>query len=214
VAIAQVNNEQNVLDKRLSALQLYPDELTDVDNIGSENYVERVLAHFGARHIRGSAVGFAPDGKFITRSYEPFLRSVFSQIESKRSVEIGTLFGVTTALLAHYAEEVVTIDMYYQQMFSYLTHFFGVAGKIRSIIIDCNEAKKEFLDQIDFDFAFIDAEHTYDGVKFDFECVKKCGRVLFHDYGLRNHPGVTEFINELPGKELYVKEPFAYWEKS
>ena len=61
-----------------------------------------------------------------------------------------------------------------------------------------------------FDFAFIDGSHKYDDVKFDFECVKRCGRVLFHDYDCKRHPDVTKFVDEL--SNVIKGRPFAYWE--
>ena len=60
------------------------------------------------------------------------------------------------------------------------------------------------------------------GVKTDFECVKKCGRVLFHDYykegskfdmGTARVQGIVPLVDSLPGNELTIARPFAYWEK-
>ncbi len=194
-------------------LHLYPSELTGIDIVGDNGYVRRVLRVFGDRHMNGTGVLYTPTDSKITYNMEPFLRHLFNQIRPRRAIEIGTLYGITTALLAHYSEEVVTIDLYYQQVAAYVRHHFGVAKKVRAIIVRNDADKKELLDNIDFDFAFIDAEHTYEAVKFDFECVKKCGLVLFHDYDLPNHTGVTKFIDELPKKELSFHLPFALWQK-
>lgn len=194
-------------------LRLYADEQTGIDTIGEvDGYYERVKTYFGTRTIRGSAIGYAPDGRGMTCSCEPFLRKVFSQLRPCRAVEIGTLYGVTTALLAHYAHHVTTIDIAYQQQASYLQSYFGVNKKIRNVIVGSDEDKAEFLKSIDFDFAFIDADHSYEGVKFDFECVRKCKRVLFHDYGLIEHTGITKFVDELPKREILTSKPFVYWE--
>lgn len=204
------------LPKHELQLNLYPDELTGVDIVGEDNYMTRVKEWFGSRLMRGTALMFCPHPEVdrrITDCYEPFLRKLFKAVSPQRAVEIGTLYGITTTLLAHYSTEVVTIDINYQQIASYISHYFGVNDKIRAIIVKDNKDKKELLDYLNFDFAFIDAEHTYEGVKLDFECVKKCGRVLFHDYGLTNHPGVTEFINELPIEDMLFYKPFAFWEK-
>ena len=208
--------EKDLHDHELK-LNLYPDELLGVDIIGEENdYMKRVKEWFGSRVFRGTALMFCPNpevDRTLSQCYEPFLRELFRAISPQRAVEIGTLYGITTALLAHYAQEVVTIDINYQQTASYVSHYFGVNEKIRAIIIANDEEKQELLSQFDFDFAFIDAMHTYEAVKLDFECVKKCGKVLFHDYGLGNHPGVTRFVDELPKEDIFVVGPFAFWEK-
>lgn len=199
------------LKEREMILNLYPDEKTGIDIVGDEGYAERVAEHFGKRCMRGTAVRFCGRNQII--NCEPFLRRVFDRLAPQRAIEIGTLHGVTTALLAHYSKEVVTVDINYQQVSSYIWHYFGVNDKIKSILIDNDEDKKLLCDGIDFDFAFIDALHTYDAVKYDFSCVKKCGRVLFHDYGIDNHPGISEFIKELPKSEVWASSPFAYWER-
>lgn len=194
-------------------LRLYSDERTGIDTIGETgDYYARVEHYFGQRTIRGTALSYAPDGRAFTCCCEPFLRRMFSQLRPHRAVEIGTLYGVTTALLAHYSHEVITIDIAYQQQATYLQCYFGVNKKIKNIIVRNNEDKAECISHLDFDFAFIDADHSYEGVKLDFECVKKCGRVLFHDYGIPNHPGITEFINDLTEGKKWVSTPFAYWE--
>jgi hypothetical protein len=63
---------------------------------------------------------------------------------------------------------------------------------------------------LDFNFALIDGWHEYFSVKKDFEMVKFCGRVLFHDYGLC--PGVYDFCNEIGAKPISDSKNFAYWE--
>jgi hypothetical protein len=204
------------IPKKSMALHLYPDELTGVDIVGEDmDYTTRLQSWFGKRVLRGTALMFCPNPEVdrrLSECYEPFLRRIFDVIRPKRAVEIGTLYGATTALLAHYSDEVITVDVNYQQMASYISHYFGVDEKITAMIVANDEEKKEYLGGFDFDFAFIDAEHTYDGVAIDFECVKKCGKVLFHDYGLENHPGVTKFIDELPKDEVFIYKPFAFWE--
>jgi len=48
---------------------------------------------------------------------------------------------------------------------------------------------------------FIDADHRYESVREDFLAwVRHCAggsRVAFHDYGVKKHPGVLNFVNQL-----------------
>jgi len=59
-----------------------------------------------------------------------------------------------------------------------------------------------------FDFVFIDADHTYEGVKADIENwkpkVRPGGMVIGHDYNPRDFPGVVKAVNEIfPEFSLY-----------
>ena len=110
----------------------------------------------------------------------------------------------------HYAERVYTVDILEFQEAMYLWHCFGVADKITYLVVKDNAAKKQAIETIDFDFAFIDGSHEYEDVKFDFEITKRCGRVLFHDYP--TCPGVMKFIDELPQNKVRIDVPFAYYE--
>ncbi len=201
--------------EKILYLNLYADEFGAEDTVGNSGYLAQVKEHFGKRCLRGTALiaTCKENGRIKTEDMEPFLRHLFDQVRPKMAVEIGTLFGVTTALLAHYSERVLTIDIAYQQTAAYIKHFFGVDEKITNAILEDDAEKAEVLGAIDFDFAFIDAIHTYDGVKGDFGLVKKCGRVLLHDYKIDMFPGVTKFIDELPEDEVIKRPPFAFWEK-
>jgi hypothetical protein len=81
-------------------------------------------------------------------------------------------------------------------------------------LIDDNRDKKRILDNIDFDFVFIDGDHSFKGVRYDFELVKKCGRVLFHDYD--RAPGkdapVRDFIDTIKEGKMRTTKDYAYWE--
>ena len=57
-----------------------------------------------------------------------------------------------------------------------------------------------------YDVLLIDGDHSYDGVKFDFDnyhpFIKQGGYIIFDDYKATEWPSVTEFID----KELKLKE--------
>ena len=182
--------------------------------VGDGGFFGSVQYYYGYNHIHRSVIS-SPEQEDRMRF---FLRGK----SIKRAVETGTYNGTTTALIAHYADKVVTIDRR-----NYIDKFpfwidYGVYDKISSFIIDDDEDKAKLLADIDFDFAFIDGDHSLKGVRADFECVKKCGRVLFHDYyeegskydeGAARLQGICAMVDELPQDEVVICRPFAYWEK-
>ncbi len=78
------------------------------------------------------------------------------------------------------------------------SHDFGAFEKVKGIIGENR-----------LDFLFIDGDHTYEGIKADFELVKFCGRVLFHDYKIS--PGPRAFCDD-NGFKQFEDYNFAYWE--
>ncbi len=125
----------------------------------------------------------------------------------KTAVEIGTFNGVSTALLARFAEKVITIDIKDRPLKHKIWDYLKLKN-IKSYIVKGNEEKKKILDNLEFDFAFIDGDHS--NAQPDLELCKKCKRILFHDY---DHRSVYDTVNSLPKEELEVKDIFAYWEK-
>jgi hypothetical protein len=190
------------------------------DKVGESGYFERIVKELGFFQVRYSCIS-CPEHEEIFRS---FLRG--KKIE--HAVEIGTFFGTATAVLAHYADRTTTIDIrrYFEAARLWLN--MGVLKKITHYIIsEAIEDKIALLNSLNFDFAFIDGNHRK-GAVWDYELVKKCGRVLFHDYfhktdkmpeimtntdGFKPSPWILEMVDSLPKEEVTIKEPFAYWEK-
>jgi hypothetical protein len=86
--------------------------------------------------------------------------------------------------------------------------------------INCYTGDQQFIDDVigqlrgseafNFDFAFIDGMHTVENVRHDFNNVKFCGRVLFHDAHI---PEIKDFIlNEISGI-IFDDGIFGYWEE-
>ena len=81
---------------------------------------------------------------------------------------------------------------------------YGKYSKIYGSLIR-DEIKK-----MQFKFAFIDACHEiYEEVQKDFEAVKKCGVVLFHDYR-ESFPETKRFCDDIGCEPL---GEFALWQK-
>jgi len=122
-------------------------------------------------------------------------------------VEIGTYFGVSTVILASICD-VYTFDVHYYKETKYVWNKLKSQKNIYPYIVTNSSATKLLLRDKKFDFAFIDSVHDYENAKIDFEVVKKCGRVLFHDNNDK-FPGVAKFCREIGCKKI---EDFGYWE--
>ena len=64
------------------------------------------------------------------------------------------------------------------------------------------------LEEIEFDIAFIDGNHKAKQVEDDFEIVKHCRRVIFHDIA-ENYINVIELMEKIGAKRI---NEFGYWE--
>ena len=141
-----------------------------------------------------------------------FLYEFVSKKKPTNIIEIGTYNGLSTVQLASIVDGLVyTFDIIYRNC-EYMWNLFGVRHKIDNFIgtkedIHYNINWRWNRKQILFDFAFIDGDHRYKSVKWDFELVKRCGRVLFHDI---NGEEVGRFVKEIGGKQVH--EIFGYWE--
>jgi hypothetical protein len=147
--------------------------------------------------------------EIVTKDKEPL----------KHVIEIGHYQGISTAILTHFADRVFTFDTCHRNQ-EYVWELLGVRDKINMFV-----STPEFIDyeinhyfnvewknkkiKTYFNFAFVDGDHTYEGIKHDFELVKFTGRVLFHDYAISPYP--YTFCKEIGAKQVGDLN-FAYWE--
>ena len=122
---------------------------------------------------------------FITNSmirHEPNAEKVLRLLRPRVLLETGTFKGISTTLWAEHCETVITVDIAPRPEAFELWEKAGVSDKIASVKVLNDTAKKALIRQLSFDFAFIDGDHSGEGVRFDFECVKTASAVMFHDY--------------------------------
>jgi len=148
--------------------------------------------------------------------------------EPRLALEIGTAGGGTLFLLArvsHPSAKIMSIDLpgglyglgYPAWKIPLLKAFAKGNQEIRLIRADSHSqntydrVKSELADE-KLDFLFIDGDHTYEGVKRDFDMysslVKKDGFIALHDvvrYHLEDYVDVSRFWREL-------RERYEHWE--
>ncbi len=191
------------------------------DVITEAHICKAIVKEFGLHYAYGSAVFgqelFTENGKtnWTLKCNEMIFRSFLKDKTINNAVEIGTKHGVGSVLLAHYAYHLTTIDIVPRTEPMAIWSHFGVLPKIDYSVVLNNDVKAKLIESLEFDFAFIDGNHSYEGIKLDFDLVKHCSRVLFHDYSCEEpvKEGCMEFFKEFPEGELIIEEPFAYWEK-
>lgn len=166
--------------------------------------VARLHAHFGAQVLDASAA--------VHGGREVVVRQLrrLAALRPTTIVEVGTRYGVMAAVLSRIARRVVTIDLHESPLVSEVLACAGAANVVAVRVRD-NQAKALLLDALDFDLAFLDGDHSRQGVALDFAHTRRCGRVLFHDYADPGFHGVTEFVDSLTDGHLLRDAPFAWW---
>ncbi len=148
---------------------------------------------------------------------EDYVRDILNKYKPKKILEIGTFNGIMTAFLASFpfVEKVITLDITDYKTGYNLWKKMRVFEKISFRLIKNNKEKAGIIkEEKYFDFVFIDGEHSYKGIKLDYELVKdKTKLILFHDYG--SNPYMTPFIQELGNKITHkrIDLSFALMEK-
>ena len=141
----------------------------------------------------------------------------------RTALEIGTYRGVGAAEISQFVDRVITVDLH-QGRIEQLGEKWDRNAFWRSLGIENIELrlvrddveKAALIAGLDFDFAFVDGAHDQ-RVRDDFELVKRCGRVLFHDVDSRGKPEldhVYNFVMSLPRAQLQFMDIFALWTDS
>lgn len=169
---------------------------------------------------------------------ENILLRMISGLKADTVLEIGTGFGCSTVFFATHFKKVITIDITTNPLRKKIWEHFKVEDRIFEIIIPlkpciykvnpvrkimniiknsfsnyCSDTiKHQIIQALDFDLAVLDGDHTFEGVSKDFESVKKCGLVLFHDYKPKEkgYSGVVNFVNILTPTPKIINQ-FALW---
>ena len=138
---------------------------------------------------------------------------LLSGLNIQSYIEIGCRWGGTFVLTNEYLKRFntvtksVCVDIIDSPVVSYCE------SNPETQFIKINSQHPEFVKYIDanyFDVIFIDGDHTYTGVKNDYEISKTSGKVfVFHDIVNDACLGVVQFWNELKTNE---KDTYDFYE--
>lgn len=193
----------------------------DVDAIDfgpfANPYMKSIMKKFGKRAFgRSSACA----------EFESFLNQIYAMSDpveidgfrytgiGKTCLEIGTFYGVTAVILSQFFERVLCVSVDLEgdrQMKRRIVEHLGIEN-IDFFDAKDNREKAAFINAAKFDFCYQDGDHTND-TQSDFELVRRCGRVLFHEYWPLQ-PAVWNLVNSLPKDEV-TRAKFdclAYWD--
>ncbi|MEM5875171.1 MAG: class I SAM-dependent methyltransferase [Candidatus Aenigmatarchaeota archaeon] len=156
------------------------------------------------------------------------LLNILSKKKPKTILEIGTANGGTLFLwcrIAHKTGKIISIDLpggkfgggYPKWKFPLYKSF--ATGKQKVYLIRDDSHNKQSFKKIirilngeKLDFLFIDGDHTYEGVRKDFEMysplVKKGGIIAFHDIV----PGPEEYVGGVPKFWKEIKKKYKHKE--
>jgi predicted O-methyltransferase YrrM len=135
-----------------------------------------------------------------------YVCAVARQRKAQKIFEFGTYQGRTTYHLTFASDttEVTTIDMPPRPDWGYAKYSGSYfrnkpqAGRIRQIYEDSRTFDTSPM-RVEFDMVFVDADHSYEGVKNDtvkaFELLKPGGVIMWHDYAPKS-PGLVRFFTE------------------
>ena len=154
-----------------------------------------VFQEFGISVFRRSSV---------LEGLDTFLKT--NKFSGQCCVEIGTCNGLTAIVLSRYFSHVVSYDIVPSDFKHEIAEFCCVKN---ITFVDCkgNEEKSALIESLTFDAAYVDGDHARD-TKSDFDLVKRCGRVLFHEYWPAQ-PAVVNLVNGL--SNVIKSGKFALW---
>lgn len=174
---------------------------------------EKIIAAYDQHVLKRSALSI--------RDGEGVFREILGSGKYRRILEIGTYRGVGAAAMSQFCDQVMTIDLQFGRMEQLgekwnRQAFWKQLGitNIELHLIKDNMEKTKLIGALDFNFAFIDGAHDAT-VADDFDLVKHCGTVLFHDYNrrsLKEQNFVCDFVDTLPKDHVKVYDNlFALW---
>ena len=158
----------------------------------------KVMQRFGAGVFRRSS---------IFHGLDEFLSA--NNVRGKVCFEIGSWNGMTAVVLSRYFERVISVDIVDNDLKREIVDHLKI-DSIRFLHVKDNADKAKIAGHYKFDFAYLDGDHAAD-TQTDWDLVKDCGRVLFHE-AWRIQPPVWQLVQSLPQEQVTMNgDGLALW---
>lgn len=160
-----------------------------VQMVLSDPYLMRAYEVFGADIVRRSSVFHGLD-RFLTET----------GVRGELAFEVGSWNGLTAAVLSRYFKKVITVDIVDRQEKYAVFDTLGIRN-VECYHVNTRAEKAHVWKRGgEFDFAYLDGDHQNE-TDSDFNLVRDCGRVLFHEAWPWQLP-VWELVHQLPRNEV------------
>lgn len=196
---------------------------SNLEDLKNNNYVENLITKLGFNteilREQPKIVTGNGGGLLIWQYPNQFSKylCLLSEQKIQSYIEIGCRWGGTFVLTNEYLKKFnnvnksIAVDIIDSPVLNYCIL------NNETQFIKRNSQSQEFKNYISnnhFDLIFIDGDHSYDGVKNDYEISKNSGKIfVFHDIVSDACPGVVQFWNELKNNEVDTYDFFEFTEQ-
>jgi len=196
---------------------------SSLDDLKNEDYLEKLIIKLGFNTeilIEQPQIVKDNGGGLLIWQYPNQFSKYLCLLKEQKIqsyIEIGCRWGGTFVLTNEYLKmfndvsKSVAIDI----IDSPVSHYCISNNETQFIKINSQSSEfKNYINDNYFDLIFIDGDHTYDGVKNDYEISKNSGKIfVFHDIINDSCPGVVQFWNELKNNENDTYNFFEFTEQ-